>query len=844
MATALLISGQVQAATPVSSQEELENAVKTSGEYYLTKDIQLNAPLQIAESYANDGKVIVLDLNGKTLSNNPAKKISVIELFKGTLTIKNGTVSCSYPAAQDSCKEAIIVHGVYQDNANWSNLTIAKGASVLSDKNAISVLEFRGNNLQYYATYLDIRNFDNTGLLNNGVLESFNGGALQPLPAVDDKWKAYYFTTYPAQTGGDNPGVVNTDTTASNAYNKTTNKTGWRLASALSIKTLAPKGYSAVTANLPAIVDYTSSVYEYYKEDVYCATAQKSTTTSYTNYYACYRAGLETGAANGVNITIDGYVKGEKYGIKVNGALRIGGENKPFIKVSETGEVACAPNTQSGLKDKESTAIYCSGNAKWEIKGNVHGNIGVTVKGGEVVIDGATITATGTGYQEVFAGGSGINGGAGTGILVSSQAGYTGGQNITIKGDTKVSANDGFAITETIPEGDKDNKTKVSSITIEGGTITGGSQGAMAFTDEGAGKTTVVGGNVDGSTHVGDDPEDRLEDLKGPGTFITEVEVGETTVFVVTKGTAPAPDSVSLAATLADSANVLIKSESVKIEESKVLGYVEMSGETSDTIVSGVTLRIGKLVMGNEAQLVIMPGAKLIVYGEQGVVAGKTSNLVIKADSTGMGTFLFNPAVTSNRTPMATVEFYAKTFDVFGNTLKYKWDIMVSPFKTITALSNNQAGKGYLFAYQYWNGKKWVRYANKAALIESATAFQPIALGNSTPKATKTIYTFEGELQGNISGEFNLERGYNFMGNGYVAPMDSKSIIDEAVKAGNVESALYIWNFDNQNYDTYTLDNISLIPNMNALGFFVLKATGDVKVNLNYNKLIWEYNNK
>lgn len=851
MAVALLISGNAKAATPVTTEAQLVAAVANGGDIILGQDIVLDKTLQIAQSYSTPGKVINLNLNGKTLSNNPAQNISVIELYKGTLNISNGTVKGQYPSKPGSCKDAIIVHGVYQDvTEDWAVLNIKKDAKVISDLNAITVMEFWGPNMKFPSGYYDSKAFDeiqpfsltSTGVENSYVLESFNGGAWTN-PTVDwtkaNDLKAYYFTTYPATAGGDNPGVQNTDTTAANKYNATTNKTGWRRNTAPAMSGIQSDKKSS-GCERPSVVDYTSSVPHYAKEYLYYATSK--TATSYSNFYACYRQ-YESARANGVKVNIDGYVYGEKYGVKVNGTIRHKGSNNPAkIVVSSTGEVACAADTPDG--DKDGTAFYCSGNADYEIKGYIHGNIAVVVKSGDVLIEDAVLEGTGSHYEDITSGGSGMNGGSGCGLIVDTQKGYGGGQSVTVAGDSKISGNSGYAVQEVIIATEN---SAVSAIDIEGGTIVAGDKGAMHFTEKTASedKVTVYGANVQGETTIGGDEEDKLDELVGEGTFVTEVIIDGEPTLIVTKGDKPAATEYSINADEIPS-SVILKEETVTLAESKTLGYVEMTNATIVTIPQGLTLTIDKLVMGDDAQFIIMPGAKLMVTGEQGINAGKASNLVIKADETGMGAFVFNPAVTSNRNPMATVEFYAKTWDLWGDRSEYKYEIMVSPFKTISALSAKTSdGKQaeYYWSYQYWNGNAWV-VANRTTIINVAQAFQPIALGNSTPSDVSTIYTFQGELQGNVSGEFNLERGYNYMGNGYVASMDATKIIEEAVKSGKVEPSIWIWDFETQNYISYTLDKLSEMPNMNALNFFILKATGDAKVDLNYEKLVWDFNNK
>lgn len=785
MAAALLVGTNVQAVN-VANQQQLQNAINncaagSSVDIVVTENISVaTLPIYMLGTKAEGPamRTINLDLNGKTITSDLT---STFELYKGVLNVK-GKGMIQNTNAKGT---AIVLHGIYEDYAHWCDVTIGKDASVSSTNyNAITIMEFE--RLSYY---------------------SKGDASKASQEAYDANGAAYHYASSEAEES-DSRCPLTTPNEDGNNY--------W--------------AYHLAT-EIPFTFDYAST-HRIYGTDV---TANKD---GYRNYVTTTTKSL----ANGVNLTINGKVYGKKYGVKVNGTLGHVSTYMPNIIVSETAEVSCAADTPD--EEKDGTAVYCSGMANYTINGYVHGNIAVVVKSGNVTIEDAVIEGTGNSYTKVVTGGSGMNGGSGCGLIVDTQKGYGGQQNVKIAGDSKISGNSGFAVQEVVvTEG---TASAVSAIDIEGGTIVAGDKGAMNFTEEttDGNKVTVYGANVQGDILI-DAEEGDLKDLlpKTGDFFVSEIYIDGESTLIVTKGTAPAETPVKIS-DATDNASIIVAGGNDAISGVKTLGYVEMPNASVVTLNSGAVLKINKLVMGDDAQFVIMPGAKLLVMGEQGIVAGKTSNLVIKADETGMGTFIFNPAVTSNRNPMATVEYYADTYDVYGDKSEYKYNIMVSPFKTISALSAKTSdGKQteYYWSYQYWNGNAWV-VANRTTIINVAQAFQPIALGNSTPSTVSTIYTFQGELQGNVSGEFKLERGYNYMGNGYVAPMDAKNIINEAVKSGKVEASIWIWDFETQNYVSYTLDKLSTMPNMNALNFFVLKATSDVKVDLNYEKLVWDFN--
>lgn len=488
--------------------------------------------------------------------------------------------------------------------------------------------------------------------------------------------------------------------------------------------------------------------------------------------------------------------------------------------------------------------IYAAGYAKYYIAGTVQNGedgYGIYAKAGELIIDGGKVISTSITYSEPQPSNDGCIGGDGCAIVIDAKNGYAGNVSLTVKGDAVVTGTGGYALYETSTD---NSGTAVvnNGIKIESGTFTGNEEKGTINTSGEVQADVKINGGITGGT-FSDNISDYLSDVNGIIVPVTNDE--DETVFVVgamPNGTSWEETPVvggAFSGVDEDSYVKLTGAQNITVAagETVEMEYLSLADNAIQKVTVLGTLKVGEIVMGEKAVITVENGGKLIVTGTNGIVAFTADNLVLESGAA----FVLNPNVKANKSPYATVKFEAQTYAVDADN--YKWDIIVSPFVAIDELFNDQAGKGYLFAYQYWTGTKWNRYANKQDLVDHATAFQPIALGNNTNKDTKTVYTFKGKLQGNISGKFDLERGYNFMGNGYVAPMAATEIISVLKAAGaDVDESIYVWDFKTQNYVTYTEDNLDKMNDLNGMGFFILKANSNTQVNLNYEKLIWEKN--
>ena len=287
--------------------------------------------------------------------------------------------------------------------------------------------------------------------------------------------------------------------------------------------------------------------------------------------YSCnffHAAGSGYGVANGVKIEIAGAIKANKYGIKCNGTIRDGKEfanqaaswytyekgvtsyvattndeqYSPYIHIASTANIETMDH--NSLK---AVAVYASGYARWLIEGTCAGSSGVYVKSGDVDINGATISSNYEGtYDPILpteSTGSGVLG-AGSAVAVESNKNYSGNMDVTIGGNSTLTASSGYALEESVTAS---TGTKVDAVTIEGATFiaptTGSTGGAVIISQETAEAATgedktinvqIISAVVDGTLTVsGDDAQGtKLAELTSTSVVIPPASESEPTIIV------------------------------------------------------------------------------------------------------------------------------------------------------------------------------------------------------------------------------------------------------------------------------------------------------------------------
>ena len=741
MAFSLLVSANLWAIQGTDVlQEALDNAangatITLDGNVTLTKAVNIYS-----------GKTLTINLNGHSITGN--FKNAMIYLYKGNLKITGeGSVVNTFAGDAGTCFQ---VEGQADHNiADWSKLEI--------DEN-VKVIAVGGTNDVY-------------------------GKAI----VVDGTVYGPYYT-YLAQTIGEGRVLATDDVEnyADYAMSTAKNKT--------SIGTNA--GHAKYS-----MIGYANRFQTY--KDV--------TTTLYLKNSATATPGKKYDSSNpralayGVKVIVKGYVHGGEYGIKNNGNVGLDAEgNKDNIAVIEVASTAKIEASTLGT----STAIASNGYGKFVINGTIEGGTGVYVKSGEVEIEDAVIASTYQGeFSDPVGKNSGINAG-GSGIVIESNSSYNGGQDVTISGDTKVSGTVGYGIQETITTA---ATTEVSKVTVEGGTIEAGDQGAIIVSQgtKDEGKIEVVGGNVNNNIYVqGEGGEKNTADIEDflptednelyKTTAVTDPETGKTTI-VVTKfdDIADMPVAANSVVAAVDNTGIewtVTDDTEETLVADKTLTYLEAISAANKQILNvgdadhQVTLKVGRIVLGTKAQIIVAAGSRLIVDGVQGIVAPVVSNIVLSATEGSTSQFLFNPAVTSNRHPNATVEFITKSFRV-DDTNKAFQRFGIPTHNQITEIESNPAIKTALYYYN-WDSKNWINWAilNNGTAVDYSYMNKPFEsyqmLTNAA--AAGTVYKMKGEMVGNVNVDLEVgKRNWHAFANSYTGNIDVEALVNNGTY-GNI----------------------------------------------------------
>ena len=613
----------------------------------------------------------------------------------------------------------------------------------------------------------------------------------------------------------------------------------------------------------------------------------------YYTYYASnagkdklWWKGANSGAAFGVKIDIKGTVYGFYRGINVVGTINQAPEdveghnarisdvypfyehNYPYVKVEHDAMVYCSDKfNETEVLESGNGGIYGGGWCIYDIAGDVHGQTGVYLKAGDAAVTGEGHVYSSSDKNEKN--GNYHGNVAGNGIFISSASNYAGGTNVAIEDNAVVEGNGGAAIIDVLAD-NANGQSKVSDIEIKGGTIKGGEAGAIVLTPATAegGKATVYDVNLEGNTNVETGTTNGLLDLLvkdengDANAYVTTTQdASGNTVLVVTSGAGSAPavvandfdidnfnnlGDVNLSDAGLSNKNQVFDSETKSKLE---IGTLMMSNTTDVvklTIAAGHTIVAQKVIMSPKAQIIVEPGATLIVTGHAGINATSVNNIVLKASETAQATFLFNPSVTSNRHPAATVEFISKSFRV--NSTTYLYQRFGIP--TFGALSNITAKKAngdeVRTAFALFNGNDWellgALYASGFTMDYSkmANPFEYYQMLNYNPEAG-TIVTMQGELYGNESPTLNIQGGrYNGFANSFMAPIDGQVLIDMIPET--VDRTFYLNRISSTEaaWDSYTLMNLDEMPNIAAMQPFLIRnENAAANVNVDYGDAVY-----
>ena len=539
------------------------------------------------------------------------------------------------------------------------------------------------------------------------------------------------------------------------------------------------------------------------------------------------------GVANGVRIDVHGTIRGEKYAFKSNGNLgspsmdaaadltgywedpaqtipytkKDGDVNySPFIRLYSTADLRVPASNDAS---KKPVAVYCSGYARWLIEGTCVGSTAVYVKSGDVDIHDATIQSNYTGdYVAASATNSGVTA-SGSAIVIESNNAYAGDIDVTVSGDSHVTATNGYAVDEAVTSA---TETKVDAITINGGTFEGGTvpdpedpekttQGTIKITGETVNNeettVTITGGEVNGAGENnvnigGQDLATYLSD-QGETTHITTVDDGAGHVTVViTEGAAPsgqesvisAGDGSSVKWAHADPYDDDPMTETLTADKTLDELEINESYKQTLTINNGVTLTAGRVVLGAKAQIIVEAGGSFIVTGEQGITANSSDNIILKTTSSAQALFLVNPSVNANKHPKAQVQMYSFGYQKDAST--YVWQRFGVPSYDVS-LSFNDIVRSKPSAYKKLVDDEWVEIMD---WDEKLVPFTTYAVTAATAGA---VYTFNCNLVGNSNATLSLSGKWNYYANSYTAPISIADIVnDYNTKYTNVSGTVYL----------------------------------------------------
>ena len=542
-------------------------------------------------------------------------------------------------------------------------------------------------------------------------------------------------------------------------------------------------------------------------------TVSSKTTTKFAT------TNLTFGCSFGVVVNVNGTVFGNKYGIQVSGNVKAApslilpeGEYAGTVETLPLGEAWISKTTRYNFKfndgysadwladavqfptltigskadigsqpqvEANGNGLYCGGYANVTINGYVHGSNGVYIKAGNVTIEDAVIKSENTNFTPTEGKKSGTEG-SGNAIVIESNAGYPGGSTVTISGDSKIEAAGGYAIQETITTA---GESKVDGVTIEGGTFKGGTKGGMIYSEEtkSDGSVVITDGNMQNFK-----PGETDGILSGDN-FIVKTEDG---TIVVCSGTEPSWESGDLANDGEDYQWTTAKTQN--IESDINVGFFDME-KGAVNVKAGKTLTVNRLVMGTDARIVVEVGARLIVDGNMGIVANQAENITIQAQENNMGQFLFNPAVNSNRHPMATVQFISKSYvnnvndnlrQIFGSPMQ------AGSMKKITSDNASYWSRFDRDLYGDWDkigtiqgAEDYPGSAMHYEYFDKEFAFYCITSNN--PSSVVMTYNMTGNLLGNTQPEgFKILKGWTAAANSWTGNVSALAMIGELKSLG------------------------------------------------------------
>ena len=302
-----------------------------------------------------------------------------------------------------------------------------------------------------------------------------------------------------------------------------------------------------------------------------------------------------------------------------------------------------------------------------------------------------------------------------------------------------------------------------------------------------------------------------------------------------------------------------IEGTTYSLSENQSSKKVEVAETYTLVVKEDNTLNIGTggLVLENNAQFVVEPGA-VVTVGTNGIInANGANNIILETNADKQAVLLIDPDVIQNTKPLATVTIHTAARQKSASPYNYIWEYFACPVQEITEsnkpTNNFNAGVHGLFEGESefitgvytWGGNDW-------ALVNSWTSLVPFKGYQLTNNSANggVEYTFKGNLMGNEDGEYAFtSNGYGYFGNSYSAPI----VISNFLSA--LDNTVYertVWLYD-AGADTYVSVNPlaarlgsakykdgTAIKEIRSLQAFILNKKADGgNAPINYRDAIW-----
>ena len=596
-----------------------------------------------------------------------------------------------------------------------------------------------------------------------------------------------------------------------------------------------------VDANV-RVLGQTRGVYLYVVENNTNGNAIIANNPSYITDNTSVTIQRTTNSANGavIEVMTGAYVYGKKYGLQVTGSINNKeSTNLPRVHVAHGAEI-------EGGKDVKNVGIYASGYAIYTIEGTVTGATGVYAKGGQVTIDGATISSNADSYSEVvYHDGKNTSGteAAGSAVIIEGSAGsaYTGG-SLVVTGETTLESTYGYAVEglNFEPEGD----TKIEGITISSGTINGGNEGVLNLSVDVA-EDVKQEGTITGGTYNGD-VTDYLGDNTGIITQTTD-EQGNTIWAVSEKEEGQNFETNLLAAT---STSLVKQSTDVTLAtlgETKELSvqYLAVQSNAVITIPDTYTLTAGEIVMSPTSKIVVEAGGSLVINGEQGIIANQATNIEIQTSETKPGMLWLHPAVTANRRPHATVQFFSKSWRT-SNTEKV-YQFFGLPATDITSFVSST--DAYQTAVYRMGSSSPIGIMTDGTLTNVAGLNSPYYIYymlSTNDQDNKMTYTMQGKLLGNTNPVVDVESNWSPLANSYTGKINIDALLEKLAtmhETTGVEPSVYAYTVIGAQKITWNVVNkiLNQLDELNPMQpLMLMNRGGATTLDLNYQDLVWD----